>query len=69
VNSRTYNPERLEEAIKTSAQTGGIDLLVNNSDYFETLHLNYGGGSRFPHLLRNSAKPDLLSEIFAPRAR
>jgi len=69
VNSRTYNPERLEKAIKTSAQTGGIDLLVNNSDYFETLHLNYSGGLRFPHLVRNSAKPDLLSEIFAPRAR
>jgi len=69
VNSRTYNPERLEEAIKTSAQTRGIDLLVNNSDYFETLHLNYGGGLRFPHLLRNSAKPDLLSEILEPRAR
>jgi predicted metalloprotease with PDZ domain len=69
VNSRTYNPERLEEAIRTSAQTGGVDLLVNSSDYFETVHLNYSGGLRFPHLERNSAKPDLLSEIFEPRAR
>jgi predicted metalloprotease with PDZ domain len=68
VNSRKYNSERLEQAIKESVQTGGIDLLVNSSDYFETLHLNYNRGLRFPHLERDSSKPDLLSEILRPHA-
>jgi hypothetical protein len=67
VNSRTYNPERSEEAIESSAQAGGLDLLVNSSDYYETSHLNYRGGLRYPHLERDSAKPDLLSQILRPR--
>jgi len=69
VNSRTYNPERLEEAIKASVHSGGVDLLVNSSDYFEILHLTYAGGLRFPHLQRDPARPDLLSEILKARAR
>ena len=69
VNSRTYNPERLEEAIKDSVHAGGVDLLVNSSDYFEISHLTYAGGLRFPHLERDPAKPDLLSEILKARAR
>jgi predicted metalloprotease with PDZ domain len=69
VNSRTYNPERLEEAIKASVHAGGVDLLVNSSDYFEILHLAHAGGLRFPHLERDPAKPDLLSEILKARTR
>lgn len=68
VNSRTFTPEKLEDAIRTSAQTGGIDLLVNSSDYYQTLHLNYSGGLRFPHLERDAATPDLISGILKPRA-
>jgi predicted metalloprotease with PDZ domain len=69
VNSRTYNSERLEEAIKDSVHAGGVDLLVNSSDYFEISRLTYAGGLRFPHLERDPAKPDLLSEILKARAR
>jgi hypothetical protein len=42
---------------------------VNSSDYFENLHLAYAGGLRFPHLERDPAKPDLLSEILKARTR
>jgi hypothetical protein len=66
VNSRTFHPERLEEAIKQSRETGGFDLLVISSDFFQTVHLNYNGGLRFPHLERDPSKPDLLSEILQP---
>jgi predicted metalloprotease with PDZ domain len=69
VNSRTYSPEKLEEAIKASAQGGGVDLLVNSSDYYQTLHLNYRGGLRYPHLERDSANADLIAEILKPHAR
>jgi predicted metalloprotease with PDZ domain len=68
VNSRTYTPEKLEDAIRASAQSRGVDLLVNSSDYYETLHLDYTQGLRYPHLERDSAKPDLLSEILKPHA-
>ncbi len=69
VNSRTYSPEKLEEAIKASMQTGGVDLLVNSSDYYQTLHIDYSGGLRYPHLERDSTKPDLIAEILKPHAR
>jgi predicted metalloprotease with PDZ domain len=69
VNSRNYNPERLEEAIKASVHADGVDLLLNSSDYFEILHLAHAGGLRFPHLEGDPAKPDLLSEILKARTR
>jgi predicted metalloprotease with PDZ domain len=68
VNSRTFTPEKLQQAIRETTQTGGIDLLVNSSDYYQTLHVEYGGGLRYPHLERDSAKPDLISEILKPHA-
>jgi predicted metalloprotease with PDZ domain len=68
VNSRTFSPEKLEEAIKASRQTGGLDLLVNSSDYYQNLHLDYSQGLRYPHLERDATKPDLISEIQKPHA-
>jgi hypothetical protein len=49
-------------------QTGGVDLLVNSSDYYQNLHLDYSQGLRYPHLERDATKPDLISEILKPHA-
>ena len=71
VNSRTYSVDRLREAIKAAAEPGSdpIELIVTNSDYYQTVHLDYHGGLRYPHLERNEARPDLLGAIMAPHAR
>jgi predicted metalloprotease with PDZ domain len=71
VNSRSFSVERLQEAIKAAAQpnAGPIELIVIDSDYFETIHLDYHGGLRYPHLERNDSRPDLLAAILTPHAK
>jgi predicted metalloprotease with PDZ domain len=68
VNGRRFSAEVLHEAI-TAAKGGSdpIDLLVENTDYFKTYKLDYHDGERYPHLVRDASKPDLLSNIIKPR--
>ena len=43
--------------------TAPIELLVENTDYYKTYKINYTGGEKYPHLVRDESKPDLLTEI------
>jgi predicted metalloprotease with PDZ domain len=70
VNSRTFSVGRLRDAIKGAAHSDApIELIVTNSDYYETVHIDYHGGLRYPHLERIEAQPDLLGSIIAPQAK
>jgi len=64
VNGRKFTPEVLHEAIK-SAKGGKdpIELLVENTDYYKTFKLDYHDGEKYPHLVREESKPDLMTEI------
>lgn len=64
VNGRRFSPDILRDAIK-AAKNGSatIDLLVENTDYYKTYKLDYHGGERYPHLVRDDSKPDVLTEI------
>jgi predicted metalloprotease with PDZ domain len=65
VNGRQYSAEVLREALK--AGKGGavpLELLIENTDYYKTYKLDYHGGERYAHLVRDESKPDLLSEIY-----
>jgi predicted metalloprotease with PDZ domain len=65
VNGRKFSAEVLRDALKTSKNaTQPVELLVENTDYYKTYKLDYHGGERYPHLVRDESKPDLLSEIF-----
>jgi predicted metalloprotease with PDZ domain len=66
VNGRRFTPEVLAAALSGG---GGLDLLVEDADFFRTLRVAYSGGPRYPVLERDPSRPDLLSTIFAPRAR
>jgi len=68
VNGRRFSPEVLHDAIKT-AKTGSdpIELLVENTDYYKTVKLDYHEGEKYPHLVRDESKPDLLSDIIKGR--
>ena len=69
VNGRVYSHDLLEDAIK-GAKDGSqpVTLLVVVDDYFRTCTINYHGGDKFPHLVREADKPDYLDELIKPRA-
>jgi predicted metalloprotease with PDZ domain len=65
VNGRQYSPEVLRDALKAGKDGAApLELLIENTDYYKTYKLDYHGGERYPHLVRDDSKPDLLSEIY-----
>jgi len=67
VNGRAFTPHVFEDALRAGENsTGPLELLVENTGYYKTYHLDYHGGLRYPHLERNS-NPDTLSDIIKPR--
>jgi len=64
VNSRRFSADALHDAIK-GAKGGSqpIELLVENTDYFNTYKLNYHEGEKYPRLVRDESKPDLMADI------
>lgn len=68
VNGRKYSDEVLHDAIK-AAKNGSapINLLVENSEYYKTCAVNYHDGDRYPHLVRDTSKTDLLGDMIKPR--
>lgn len=64
VNGRRFSTDVLRDALKAAKSSDTpIELLVENDEYYKTYKLDYHGGERYPHLVRDESKPDLLSEI------
>jgi len=65
VNGRKYSPEVLHDALRAGkGGTTPLELLVENTDYYKTYKVDYHGGERYPHLVRDESKPDLLTDIY-----
>jgi predicted metalloprotease with PDZ domain len=68
VNSRSFTPDRLKDAIVAAKdQHAPIDLLVKDGDLYRTVRVDYREGLKYPHLERIAGTPDRLSSILAPR--
>ncbi|HXM66210.1 MAG TPA: hypothetical protein VN911_05725 [Candidatus Acidoferrum sp.] len=68
VNGRKYSPEVLSDALRAGkGGTAPLELLVENTDYYKAYKLDYHDGNRYPHLVRDESKPDLLTEIYQAR--
>jgi predicted metalloprotease with PDZ domain len=64
VNARVYTHDVLEDAIKAAKDSSQpITLLVVVDDYYKTCNVDYHGGARYPHLVRDENKPDYLDEL------
>jgi len=64
VNGRKFSIEVLHDALKTGKTSSEpLELLVENTDYYKTYKLDYHAGEKYPHLLRDESKPDLLTDI------
>ena len=69
VNERAFSGPVLHDAMLAAAKgTAPLDLLVRDGDYFKTIHVNYHGGERYPHLEREADKADVLTQIIEPKA-
>ncbi len=65
VNGRKFSPEIWHDAIRAAKTSPSpIELIVENTDYFRVVKLDYHGGEKYPHLVRDESKPDLLTEIY-----
>ena len=69
VNGRVYTQELLEDAIKDSKDAANpIVLLVIVDDYYKIAAIDYHGGQRYPHLVRDETKPDYLDDLIKAHA-
>lgn len=67
VNGRRYSSTGLRDALR--AAEGGaapIDVLTEDGDAFRSYAVDYHGGERYPHLVRDASRPDLLGETIRP---
>ncbi|OLB22980.1 MAG: hypothetical protein AUH15_04675 [Acidobacteriales bacterium 13_2_20CM_55_8] len=68
VNGRRFTADVLRDALKAGKSSSQpLELLVENTDYYKTYKLDYHGGEKYPHLVRDDSKPDMLSDIIKPR--
>jgi len=70
VNGRKFNPQLLRETVAATAKsTAPIEIMVEDGEFYKTFHISYRGSERYPHLVRDESKPDLLGAIIAPHAK
>ncbi len=68
VNGRKFSKDVLGDALREGKNSNAaLELLVENTEYYKTYKLDYHGGEKFPHMVRDETKPDVLSDIIKPR--
>jgi predicted metalloprotease with PDZ domain len=64
---RRFSVERLRELLKAGKNgTEPLELLAEDGEFVRAFQLDWHGGDLHPVLVRDAAKPDLLSEILKP---
>jgi predicted metalloprotease with PDZ domain len=67
VGGRRFTLDALRDAVKGSkGSTEPLEMIAANGDFFGTYKVDYHAGERYPHLERDPARPDVLSEIAKP---
>jgi predicted metalloprotease with PDZ domain len=68
VNGRRFTTDGLRDALRAGKNSKEpLELLVENTEYYKTYKLDYHGGEKYPHLVRDESKLDRLSDIIKPR--
>jgi len=68
VNGRKFSGPRLTDAMLAAMKDkASIQLLIENTEYYKTVALDYHDGPRYPHLVRDSSRPDLLGDTIKPK--
>jgi predicted metalloprotease with PDZ domain len=68
VNGRRYSADALHAALKNAKATREpLQIIVANGDSFTVTSIPWFEGDRFPRLVRDTSKPDVLKAIYAPK--
>jgi len=68
VNGRIFTADAFRDALKaTKNGSQGLELLVENTEYYKIYKIEYQGGEKYPHLVRDDSKPDMLGAIIKAR--
>jgi predicted metalloprotease with PDZ domain len=68
VNGRKLSADVWRDAIRAAKTSPSpIELIIENTEYFRVVRIDYHGGEKYPHLVRDESKPDLLTEIYRAR--
>ena len=66
VGGKVWSVRAMDQALRGHKP---FDVLVAVGEDLVTRHVDYSEGPKFPHLVRDESKPDLLSEIIAAHSR
>jgi len=67
VNGRRFTIQVLRDALAAGKNSKEpLQLIIENTEYFRTFNLDYHGGEKYPHLIRDESKPDMLTDIVRP---
>ena len=67
VNGRKWSKHVFRDALRATKNSGPLELLVENTEYYTTYKVDYHEGEKYPHLMRDDSKPDMLSDIVEAR--
>ena len=69
VNGKQYSPDEMRQAVEGSKLSPApIQLIVANGAQFQMRSIDYHGGLRWPHLVRDASRPNYLGDILKPMA-
>ena len=66
VNGRQFTPTVIREAV---ASAKPLELLIKDGEFYKMFRVDYTGGEKYPHLVRDEAKPDLLTAIISAKTK
>jgi predicted metalloprotease with PDZ domain len=67
VNGRRSTDDLFREAIRQTKEQGSLlELIVENSGFFKTVKIDYHGGEKYPHLVRQGHARASLDDILKP---
>jgi predicted metalloprotease with PDZ domain len=67
VNGRRSTDDLFREAVRQTKENGPpLELIVENSGFFKTVKIEYQGGEKYPHLVRQGHAHASLDDILKP---
>ncbi|WP_425493744.1 M61 family metallopeptidase [Dyella silvatica] len=69
VNGKEFSGDALKDAVIAAGKDKSkpVELLLKNFDEYKTVRVDYHDGLKYPHLERDSGKPDHLAELLKAR--